>query len=193
MDKKLSRTNSSKISSSKKYIIKKNTAVINDLFGSRLSTEDYSLSLLEEKIINDNLYEKNLDGYPVYCKKIEHPLPSEDEGDRTIFCLNDLTHLDSSDIAKLLYKVNTIALNGYRTELRREINLLERPIAGSRGEGKDYRYAPKNLKNVQYLLTIYRTYHNFCKPIGNTKQTPAMKLGIANKQYTLKDIIYYRG
>jgi hypothetical protein len=43
-------------------------------------------------------------------------------------------------------------------------------------------------------ITILRTYYNFCKPIksGETKETPAQRLGIADKVYSWEDIIYKR-
>lgn len=63
------------------------------------------------------------------------------------------------------------------------------------GDGKSYIYANYNPKYAQYVLTIFRTIYNFCLPQGGSrdkKQTPAMKLGIANKVYDLKEIIYFR-
>lgn len=49
---------------------------------------------------------------------------------------------------------------------------------------------------TQQIITIFRTVYNFCTlqgsgPIENRK-TPAMKMGIANKLYTYKDILYFR-
>ena len=47
-------------------------------------------------------------------------------------------------------------------------------------------------------LTILRIYYNFCLPYktkegkNETIATPAQRLGLVNKQFSLKDIIYYR-
>lgn len=51
---------------------------------------------------------------------------------------------------------------------------------------------PKNFY-TQQILTIFRTVYNFCTPQGKGKiATPAMKIGIANKIYNYKDILYFR-
>lgn len=78
---------------------------------------------------------------------------------------------------------------------RRRLSILERPLVTSRGDGKSHIYVNYNPKYAQYVLTIFRTIYNFCFIQGGSKcdkQTLAMKLGIANKVYDLKDIIYFR-
>jgi hypothetical protein len=43
------------------------------------------------------------------------------------------------------------------------------------------------------MLTILRTYLNFCQTyeFNKKKVTPAMVLGIAEKPFTIEDIIYF--
>jgi hypothetical protein len=43
-------------------------------------------------------------------------------------------------------------------------------------------------------ITILRTYYNFCQPFNSNgvKQTPTQRIGIADKVYNWKDIIYKR-
>jgi hypothetical protein len=80
-------------------------------------------------------------------------------------------------------------------QIRRRLSILERPLMTARGKGKSYIYANFNPKYAQYALTILRTYYNFCfeiKNIDGTKTTPAQKLGIADKKFNIKDILYFK-
>jgi hypothetical protein len=85
-------------------------------------------------------------------------------------------------------------LGGLLSVIPKLYRILERPLVTSRGNGKSYIYSNVNPKYAQYTITILRTYYNFCKPtkIKGVIQTPAQRLGIANKVYEWKDIIYLR-
>jgi hypothetical protein len=52
----------------------------------------------------------------------------------------------------------------------------------------------KKLRIKKGMPTILRTYLNFCETFKYKKKdvTPAMLLGIANKPFTLEDIIYFK-
>lgn len=79
-------------------------------------------------------------------------------------------------------------------QIRRRISILERPLVTARNDGKSYIYSNFNPKYAQYAVTILRTYYNFCvtKKFGKKKLTPAQRLGIADRHYEWKDIIYFR-
>ena len=103
--------------------------------------------------------------------------------------------MSNEELAKLIFRANNRSIDRYFQSIRRRLSILERPLVTSRGDGKSYIYANYNPKYAQYVLTIFRTIYNFCLIQGGSndkKQTPAMKLGIANKVYELKDIIYFR-
>lgn len=125
---------------------------------------------------------------------IKSPLSDKDEGERLIKCITDIRDLTNGELAKLLVQVNSRVINNYYQELRRRVSILERPLVTARGEGKSYIYANYNPKYAQYIVTIIRTFYNFCwkQTYGDILQTPAQKLGIANKVYDLKDIIYFK-
>lgn len=55
-------------------------------------------------------------------------------------------------------------------------------------------HANFNPKYAQYALTILRTYLNFCVAFKTKKRTatPAQRLGITEKQFSFKDIIYFK-
>jgi len=123
---------------------------------------------------------------------IDHPYPNADEGIRFIDCLTDLSHLSNRELAEILYKVELRSVNTFFNTVRHRSSILERPLSTSRQEGKTYIYANTNPKYAQYVLTILRTYLNFCKTINYKKRamTPAMILGVADKPYTMQDILY---
>ena len=55
---------------------------------------------------------------------------------------------------------------------------------------KSYIYANYNPKYAQQVLTIFRTFYNFCwrRKSGNAYMTPAQKLGLTDKVFDYKDI-----
>lgn len=95
----------------------------------------------------------------------------------------------------MVINVNDNATNSFIQQIRRSLSILERPLMTARGDGKSYIYANFNPRYAQYALTILRTYYNFCKPYKSAdgkKLTPAQRLGITDKVFDLKDIIYLR-
>ncbi|TRZ39906.1 hypothetical protein CEQ21_02875 [Niallia circulans] len=72
---------------------------------------------------------------------------------------------------------------------------MEGPLTTVSGDGKSYNYFNFNPKYAQIVLTILRTYYNFCfafkKPDGE-KPTHEQRLGITNKKYKINDILYLR-
>jgi transposase-like protein len=154
---------------------------------------------LTETLKTHRFYEMvTVDGktYPRWAKKpIKHPLATIDQGFRWIDCTTDLSAYDPEEIADMVYRVNDRATNTFIQQIRRRISILERPLVTARGNGKSYIYANFNPKYAQYALTILRTYYNFCmayKTKNNVLVTPAQRLGIVDRQYTLKDIIYFK-
>ncbi|MCM3708853.1 MULTISPECIES: insertion element protein [Cytobacillus] len=125
---------------------------------------------------------------------IEHPLATIDRGFRWVDCTSDLSSLEPNDIANLILNVNDNATNTFIQHIRRKLSILERPLTTARGEGKSYIYSNFNPKYAQMALTILRTYYNFCLPFKTKDEvgTPAQRLGIANKVFDLRDIIYLR-
>jgi hypothetical protein len=59
---------------------------------------------------------------------------------------------------------------------------------------KPYIYANFNPRYAQYATTILRTYYNFCCTYEVEKriqETPAQRIGLTNKVFDTKDIIYF--
>jgi len=125
---------------------------------------------------------------------VGHPLPSIDQGWYSVDCTTNLSSYDPKDVAKLVLQLNGKSTSAFMQQIRRRLSILERPLVTARGDGKSYIYANLNPKYAHYAaLTILRTFYNFCLPYrmkDKTKLTPAQRMGIANKVYTVKDIIY---
>lgn len=124
------------------------------------------------------------------------PLSTKDEGYRWIKSITDTRNIPADELAKVLVHIGNWATNNYYQELHRRVSLLERPLTTARGDGKSYIYANYNPKYAQQLVTIFRTLYNFCwkRKKGKNPQrlTPAQRLGIADKAYDLKDILYFK-
>lgn len=125
---------------------------------------------------------------------IEHPLCPKDKGSYSVDCRTDVSGLDANELASTIMNVKDHAANSFIQQIRRRISILERPLVTATGHGKSYIYANFNPKYAQYALTILRTYYNFCLPFGSgkTKKTPAQRIGLTDKVFNMKDIIYMK-
>ena len=154
---------------------------------------------LSEELKIHHFHKTQYDGirtYNVWAKNpIEPPLATIDKGYFTVDVTTDLSSYDADYIANLILKVSDRPTNVFMQIIRRRLSILERPLVTARGDGKSYIYANFNPKYAQYALTILRTYYNFChtmKVHGGLKLTPAQQLGITDKVFDMKDIIYFK-
>jgi hypothetical protein len=154
---------------------------------------------LKRRLAIHKFYETNVapDGthYNVHkSNKIEHPIAMADRGSRYIDVLTDTNKLSNEHLARLIVRANDNAVNSFLQEIRRSLSILERPLVTSRGDGKSYIYSNFNPKYAQMAITILRTYYNFCQPYKSFGEelTPAQRIGIADRAYSWRDIIYKR-
>lgn len=124
---------------------------------------------------------------------LEHPFRPRDKGSYLVDCRTDVSGLDASELASAIMNINDHATNSFIQQIRRRISILERPLVTATGQDKSYIYANFNPQYAQYALTILRTYYNFCLPFGRkNKKTPAQRIGLTDKTYDMKDIIYMK-
>jgi hypothetical protein len=143
----------------------------------------------KEEIIGSRTYHKWAEN------AIEHPIPTRDKGFFYVDCKTDLSSLEPEEIANLVLNVSDYATNNFMQQIRRRLYILERPLVTARGDGKSYIYANFNPKYAQYALTILQTFYNFCeatKDLDGEKRTPAQRLGITDRIFEIKDILYLR-
>ncbi|MDA8364743.1 MAG: hypothetical protein M0Z84_13245 [Gammaproteobacteria bacterium] len=55
---------------------------------------------------------------------------------------------------------------------------------------KAFGYDPYNPENVVKLLTIFRVFYNYVAA-GQDKETPAMRLGLAQAPIKIEDLLYF--
>lgn len=173
---------------------------MNDIVSKSLNT--LALRYLSLKFQNHQFHKQINDGNKIYNvhghNPIEHPLATKDRGKHIVDCITDLSSYEPGQIAKMVMYVNDNAINSFIQLVKRRLSVLERPLTTARGDGKSYIYANFNPKYAQMAITILRTYYNFCLPFRSRKfgkiikETPAQRLEIANKQYTIEDILYMR-
>lgn len=164
-----------------------------------LSSKEVAVEFLKNSLSTHKFFETEFapDGTPYNVhksNKIEHPIAMADRGTRYIDVITDASNLSDEHLARLLVRANDNAVNSFLQEIRRSLSFLERPLVTSRGDGKSYIYSNFNPKYAQMAITILRTYYNFCEPFNSNgvKQTPAQRIGIVEKEYDWKDIIYKR-
>lgn len=172
-------------------------AEINGFENSPLSTKAYAK--LKHELETNPPWEyirQNGKTYPNWVKNVrKHPLPTQSEGTRWIDCTSNISNYDIEHMTNLFMKVNFHSGNAFIQQIRRSLSILERPLVTSRGEGKSYIYANVNPRYAQYATTILRTYYNFCSPfqiIKGIKETPAQRIGLTDKVFSLNDIIYFK-
>lgn len=162
--------------------------------------KDIAYRYLSELFISHHFHEelvnKGGERYQRYANNpIKHPLASKDKGFYSVDCRTDLSSLESNEIAKMVLNVNDHSTNSFIQQIRRRVSSLERPLTTARGDKKSYIYANFNPKYAQYVVTIPRTYYNFCRPFKSADKkslTPAQRLGITDKKFDWNDTIYFK-
>jgi hypothetical protein len=164
-----------------------------------LTEYEKAVQYLRQKLSTHIFYETKIapDGTPYVVpksNKIEHPVAMADRGNRYVDVVTNTSKLSDEHLARLIAKVNDNSVNAFLQEIRRSLSFLERPLVTSRGDGKSYIYSNFNPRYAQMAITILRTYYNFCQTFTSNgiHQTPAQRIGIADRVYNWRDIIYKR-
>jgi transposase-like protein len=124
-------------------------------------------------------------------KWMMHPFPTLSEPKKAVCHLTDYGDYDADHLAWLYNKASLHAITCFFMQVRRRLSLLERPLATTSNFGRRwYGYSPYNPENITKLLTIFRVFYNYCLA-GAGGNTPAMRLGLANRKIALEDIIYF--
>jgi transposase-like protein len=120
-----------------------------------------------------------------------YPFPDMSEPVKAICWLTDLSDraYDEDHIARLYSKATLHGIDRFFMQVRRRLSLLERPIASASSEGRKwYGYSPYNPAMVGKLLDIFRVFYNYVE-VGGDKRTPAMRLGLSDRQTLLEDVL----
>lgn len=119
-----------------------------------------------------------------------HPFPSMSEPEKAICYLTDLGDYPLDQLANLYRRASLHTIDRFFMQIRRRINLLERPIKSASAEGRTwYGYSPYKPEIVVKMLEIFRVAYNYSF-VGEDKKTPAMRLGLAKGPVAIEDLVY---
>lgn len=123
---------------------------------------------------------------------VSHPVPNMSEPAKKVCWLTNLRDYDEDQEAKLYLKASLHAVDRFFMQARRRLSLAERSIVTASTDRRVWHgysaYKPENLAKV---LEIFRVFYNYCK-VGDDKQTPAMRLGLAKAPIALEDVLYFQ-
>jgi hypothetical protein len=100
------------------------------------------------------------------------------------------SNLPTGLITKMFSDINMSGIENYHSNLRQQLRFLSRTDSGSKGSEKGYQKAARNPEILHKLVTIFRVCHNFTELYGT--KTPAMKIGLEDRVYSIEDILYLR-
>lgn len=119
---------------------------------------------------------------------IVHPYPTMGEPGKAVQFLTDDRQRPPEQIAAALARASLRAVDRYFMQVRRKVNLLERPIYTSGSHFCAwYGYSAYSPRVVTEVLEIFRTVYNFYL-VGDDKRTPAQRLGIVDGPVSLAEL-----
>lgn len=120
---------------------------------------------------------------------MRHPLPDSAEPLKAMCYLTDFKDYDEDHLASLFLKATLHPIDRFFMLLRRRVNMLERSVGTASKAGRQWHgYSAYQPGNIEKLLEIFRVYYNFGTK-GKDKQTPAMRLGLADRVYSKAELL----
>ena len=121
---------------------------------------------------------------------LKHPYPSKNEPEKMISFQTNLGDYSEDHQANLYMKATLHGIDRFFLQARRRSAYLERGIhTSSQSGGVWHGYAPYNPQMIGKLLDMLRFYYNYIL-VGKNKETPAMRLGLADGPVKIEDILY---
>jgi transposase-like protein len=150
-----------------------------------LSDNDIKIELLKREIASV----KEIGSYK--DKWINHPLPSMAEANKAMCWLTKHDTFDETHIAWLYNKASLHGIDSFFEKCRRRVAMLERPIHSASNIGRTWNgYGAYNPTMVVKMLEIFRVVHNYIDVSKVDKETPAMRLGLAQAPLSYKTVLY---
>lgn len=155
---------------------------------SHLGTDsvDVAKQYLVEQVLRNNLKEQG-QWHDLWG---EYPVPTKGEVEKVFSHHTWRESDDLHEIARVGAKATLLPIDNFFQIVRRRLTMLERPISSPANAAKKwYGPAPYNPIRIIQLLEILRTYYNYGWFGDKKRVTPAMKLGLAKGQVSLRDIL----
>jgi transposase-like protein len=121
-----------------------------------------------------------------------HPLPTKNEPEKAVCFLTDRgQYTEEEQLARLYDRASLNAIDNFFQEARRSVSILERPIGTASAGGRTwFGRSAYNPGMVAQALETFRVIYNYCH-VGDDGKTPAVRLGLAERNLTIKDILYW--
>lgn len=120
---------------------------------------------------------------------VAHPFPNKSEPEKMLCHLTDREALDPDQRARFHLFGSLHGIDRFFMIVRRRLSLLERPISTASNTGRVWHSGnPYRPLVVEHLLTIIRMAYNY-HWAGKDKKTPAMRLGLTDRPWTLQEIL----
>lgn len=119
---------------------------------------------------------------------VGHPFPTMSEPQRSVQPLTDDGRRPDAQVVAGMSRATLRALDRYFMQVRRKINVLERPIHTASATGRAWHgYNAYSPRVVTETLDIFRTVYNYHLR-GEDRKTPAQRLGIVDRAMSLADL-----
>ncbi|WP_434171686.1 exonuclease domain-containing protein [Vibrio natriegens] len=148
-------------------------------------------------------------GQPEKSEWLVHPFPSANrvlEVKPLINIFADANHSMWQPVSgNGVFEVSTKGVDNHFQSIRRRINMLERPVTSATNRNRWNGYASYNPKWSVKLIEIFRVFMNYIHTDGirlekqgksqdfirENETTPAKRLGLVDKNFTMKDILEF--
>lgn len=120
---------------------------------------------------------------------VEHPLPNMNEPQKSLLCVTAHPNASATRLAWGYMRSSLNSIDRYFMQVRRRISILERPISSASSNSRRWHgYQAYNPEVGMKLLEIFRVVYNY-HLAGKGKQTPAQRIGLADRILSLEDIL----
>ena len=125
----------------------------------------------------------------LHCTWLSYPFPDMGEPEKAIRMVTDAQRYDLDHLARLYTKVSLQGVDKFFMLVRRRLSIFERPIHTANNANRTWHgYSGYNPAIGAQLLCLFRVFYNYAL-LGEDKATPAMRLGLAERPYTLREIL----
>ena len=122
---------------------------------------------------------------------LTHPLPNKGEPDKRVCWLTNLGGYPEEQVARLYLKASLHSVDRFFMQARRRLSLAERGFPSASSDRRIWHgYSAYKPQNLGKMLEIFRVFYNYCS-VGQDKQTPAMRMGLARGPVKLEEVLCY--
>ena len=131
---------------------------------------------------------------PFKDRWIIHPLPNKADTDKKVCHLTPFANRDERRLAGQFLAATVHGIDRFFNNVRRSLSPMERSIHSASQDGRTWNGKSNyNPEYTQMLLTIYRTYYNYCHVPLDAKHdsNPAVRFGLAKAKVSPVDIVNF--